>query len=251
MSGSLTSVVVTGFSTMVQFLGGIQQSLVAISSTLKSFAIGLAANNIFTGNNTFDGTSTFNGNSTFNAPAAFTSTATFTDGAAISPAPTIEVGGATTTFLEPAGLISVQVSVAGVGNGANTSNDILFSYSLPANALSAVGKSVLIEAAGNFAANGNNKVVQLVWGSSTPLSTGTLTNNNGWWTIRLFVTKYGANQQWVDGFFTANGNETDAYTGSAAETDTGAILILVTGASPTTGAASDVVGHTMRVTAFN
>jgi hypothetical protein len=153
----------------------------------------------------------------------------------------------TGTFL-PMGVISNQFSVAGVGNGADTTDDTLFTYNLPANSLDAVGRSLDIEAFGSLANNAHNKTVKLFFGTSMVLSTGVITTANAGWRMRLTLTKTGSGAQ----IGTANGQ-----TGSTviaiplpligSEADSGAIIIKVTGASPTTGAASDVVGNGMTV----
>jgi hypothetical protein len=170
-------------------------------------------------------------------------------------------------FVRTGGNASVQVSASGQGNGADTTDDVLFTYALPASALDASGRQVTIMAAGKFAANGNNKRVKIWWGTTTQTvgaavaggtliaDSGVATTNAGGWCATVQVTKYGAagsntqiatNAQVVTG----STNLGTAVPVALTATESGVINITVTGASSTTGAANDVLGQLLDV-AFN
>ncbi|KAA0089360.1 hypothetical protein CIW54_07805 [Paraburkholderia sp. T12-10] len=178
-------------------------------------------------------------------------------------------GGSASTpgFVRTGGNASVQISAAGQGNGADTTDDVLFTYALPANALDADGRQVTITAAGKFAATANNKRVKVWWGTTTQTvgsavaggtliaDSGVVTTNNGGWTASVQVSKYGAagsntqiatNAQVVAG--TSHLGTAVPVALTAAEN--GTINITVTGSSSTTGAANDVLGQLFDI-AFN
>lgn len=178
-------------------------------------------------------------------------------------------GGSASTpgFVRTGGNASVQISAAGQGNGADTTDDVLFTYALPANALDAAGRQVTITAAGKFAATANNKRVKVWWGTTTQTvgsavaggtliaDSGVVTTNNGGWTASVQVSKYGAagsntqiatNAQVVAG--TSHLGTAVPVALTAAEN--GTINITVTGSSSTTGAANDVLGQLFDI-AFN
>lgn len=137
---------------------------------------------------------------------------------------------------------SVQLSTAGIGNGADTTDDTLFSYTLPANALAMVGSGLEIEAFGTFASNGNNKRARLFFGSIAQ-GTGIVTSAGIAWRLHMKVFKTGSSLQLAifDGLISATA--TNLTITMPNQTDTAPIVIMVTGASPTSGAANDVVGN--------
>lgn len=157
------------------------------------------------------------------------------------------------------GNVNVQTVAAGQGNGADTTDDVLFTFALPANSLDVAGRQVNITAGGKTAANGNNKRFKLWWGTTTqtvgsPVAGGTLiadsgvvTTNAGGWQVSSQVTKYGAsgsNTQ-IAQSSTIAGSTHGGVNAPVALTaaESGAINITVTGSSPTTGAAGDVLGQ--------
>jgi hypothetical protein len=174
---------------------------------------------------------------------------------------------ATPGFVHTGGNASVQVSAAGQGNGADTTDDVLFTYALPASALDTAGRQVTIQAAGKFAANGNNKRVKLWWGTTTQTvgaavaggtliaDSGVVTTNAGGWNASVQVSKYGASGSNTQLATNAEVVTGATHLGTAAPvaltaTESGVINITVTGASSTTGAANDVLGQLFDV-AFN
>lgn len=194
----------------------IARSILQLLNALQGSFISLAGTNVFMGANTFK------------LP------------------PVVNAGAVGSASFEPEGALSNQFSVAGIGNGADTTDDILFSYTLPPNSLDAAGRALIIDAFGDFAANTHNKTVKIFFGASLVFTSGVQTGNGvGWW-ARLLVTKTGASAQIGVGTGAAGTTVFAvplALIGS--EVDTSAIVIKVTGASPTTGAAADVLGHGM------
>ncbi len=196
----------------------VQRALSNIYEMLGQSYISTAGNNVWTGTNTF------------------------------KPPPLINAGNTSSTTFMPMGALSKQTSVAGVGNLADLTDDTLFTYTLPASCLDTNNQGIVIEAFGSFAANGNNKTVKLWFGTSLVFSSGVLTNNNVGWNARLMLNRTGASAQIGSGFGMAGSTPFPVPVPLVGtEVTTGAIVLKVTGASPTTGAANDVVGHGMSV----
>jgi len=158
------------------------------------------------------------------------------------------VGTASTKLVQNSTLNS-QFSIAGVGNAADTTDDTLFTYSLPAAFLGVNGQGIKVEASGVFAANGNNKTVKIFFGATAVATTGVVTNNATAWKATAVIYRTAAATQLGDGcIWTALLPFTTKT--APGETLSGAVTVKVTGASGTTGAASDVLGHTFKVEAF-
>lgn len=180
---------------------------------------------------------------------------------------TVQIGSAATGGARSGGNVSVQVNATGQGNGADTTDDVLATYALPASALDVAGRQVTITIAGKFAATANNKRVKIFWGTTTQTlglavaggtliaDSGVVTTNGGGFSGSVQVTKYGAagsNTQIGAGAQIVAGA---THTGTQVPTlltaaENGVINITVTGSSSTTGAANDVVGQMLDV-AFN
>ena len=216
------SVKVEGLDQTNVQLTNILRQLGAIYDRLGSSYISTSSNNVWTGTNTF------------------------------KPPPLINAGATSSTTFLPMGALSKQSSVAGVGNLADLTDDTLFTYTLPASCLDTNNQGIVIEAFGSFAANGNDKTVKLWFGTSLVFSSGVLTNNNVGWNARLMLNRTGASAQIGTGFGMAGSTPFPVPVPLiGTEVTTGAIVLKVTGASPTTGAANDVVGHGMSVFFIN
>ena len=161
--------------------------------------------------------------------------------------------GTAATGLE--GNINRQTSLAGVGNAADTTEDVLFTYSLPANSLSVSGKGLEIKAFGTFAANGDAKRAQISFGSTVVADTGATNANGGGWMLEAMVFKTGAvgsNTQISQGQSAIGSTHGGCTTvGTPTESESGAITVKVTGASTGSGQANDVLCNFFSINAMN
>lgn len=136
------------------------------------------------------------------------------------------------------GLLNTISAVA--ATGAGTSEQTLATYSLPANSLDAVGRTVRVRAFFVTAANTNGKTCKLYFGSKS-LSTGSITTASAAPWLELNITKSGSSTQIISGcgFGGTTGIVPVALTGAgtATETDTAAIVIKATGTDGTDSAA--------------
>ncbi|MDE2467774.1 MAG: hypothetical protein KGL35_03290, partial [Bradyrhizobium sp.] len=149
------------------------------------------------------------------------------------------------------GNIFTYQSATGVGNGADTTEDTLQSFTLPANAFDLPGRALWIYAYGKFATDLDSKTARLYFGSSIVLSSGAQTLSNTGWALELLVQKTGANAQIASGQIvngTTHGGVTLPLIGT--ETDTAGIIIKVTGQTGT-AAANDVVLNGLMIAASN
>jgi hypothetical protein len=161
-------------------------------------------------------------------------------------------------FIAPAGAGAAAIAQAGLvfatavstGNGADTTDDTLATFSLPANSLNANNKVMRIRAWGVTAANGNNKTIKLFFGA-TNLSSGVVTSNNKSWSISMDVIRSGTSTQATYASCQVDTSVVAPAYQAATETDTAAIVIKATGASGTTGAANDVVLKGMTIEFLN
>jgi hypothetical protein len=148
------------------------------------------------------------------------------------------------------GQLNVQGAFAGVGNGADTTEDTLFTYSLPPKTLWSVSNSLLLTAYGTFANNAHSKTVKLYFGaeiiSIAAFATAALTP---WW-LQLAVQKVGSSQQVISAQSITGSTHNGLTFQTATETDTSAITIKVTGQTGTSGA-GDVLCYSFIVSGFN
>lgn len=176
-------------------------------------------------------------------------------------------GSGTATFLA-SGLINRQISSSGVNPGTTGADNVLAVYTLPANSLDGVSnRGLSITAHGSFGATGNNKRIKIIFnpvsatagstvggGGTTIADTGTVTTSGGGWLLSAEVFKYGAvgsNTQ----ISTSDGNIAGTvHLGVSAPvlataTESGAILIAVTGNATTS--TSDIAFNLLRILARN
>lgn len=131
------------------------------------------------------------------------------------------------------GYNSKQFSVAGAGNGADTTEDTLFTYTLPANSLLNVGQSVSISAWGSVAATSATKTIRVYFGAQV-ISVPYTTTQTGNWRVAMQVYKQAASVQLIISEVDALGattTRTISNITNGAEVDTAAIVIKVTGQS--------------------
>ena len=163
---------------------------------------------------------------------------------AITPAIAAGQGGST---VNPEGVLSVNITSN--GNGADTTEDILMSYSLPAKTLSATKKGLKIRVWGTTAANTDNKTIKLYFGSAV-FTTPTAATNNKNWELDLEVYKSGTNTQVVFGKGIVDLTSVTPLVTTGTETDTAAIMIKVTGTAGTANA-NDIVAKGLIVEMLN
>lgn len=145
----------------------------------------------------------------------------------------------------PAGAASgaLTVSTTSAQTGADTNETDLWTYSLPANTLSANGKGVRVTAWGNKAANANTVTPRLYFGA-TVLASASIVTSGAVWRITADVLRTGASAEtaFATIMYAASGNDSNFVPSRpepAADT-TAAITIKVTGQNGT-ASAGDIV----------
>ena len=157
------------------------------------------------------------------------------------------VAGQSSSTINAEGLL--YANFTSTGNTADTTEDTLLSFSLPAKALSAANKGVRIRAWGTTAANADNKTVRLYFGSEVIASPTAATNAKGW-NLELDVFKTGSNTQVVFGSGQVDVTPITILQTTGAETDTGTITIKVTGQAGTANA-NDIVAKGLVIEYLN
>jgi hypothetical protein len=191
-------------------------------------------------------------------------------GVGVLPANMLTYFGSGMGTIAGAGDLNRQIGNPLAGNNADTADDVLASYTLPASSFDLAGRGLCITAQGSTGTTTNNKRVKLwfnatisagvVTGGSVIADTGpwvnaTAPNNNVGWQLMAIVVKYGAagsNTQYAQGtaiLGTIHGGIGLPVFPTAVEP--GAIVIALTGSSYTTGAANDVVANWFQVDAMN
>jgi len=178
-------------------------------------------------------------------------------------------GNGTGTILAD-GNLNRQIGSALTGNNADTADDVLASYTLPASSFDVAGRRLCITAQGRTGATTNDKRVKL-WCNTTisagvvtggnviadtgPWLYGTIPNNNVGWQLTANVFKYGpanSNTQYAQGTVILGGIHGGiGLPVFPTAVESGAIVIALTGSSYTTGAANDVVATWFEVNAMN
>jgi hypothetical protein len=178
-------------------------------------------------------------------------------------------GGCNGTLLEQ-GNLNRQIGNPLAGNKADTTDDVLASYLMPASSFDVAGRGLCITTQGTTGQTNNDKRVKLwfnaiisagtVTGGSVVADTGawmstTVPNNGVGWQLTANVFKYGAprsNTQYAQGTAILGavhgGIASPAFTTAM---ESGAIVIALTGSSYTSGAANDVVATWFEVNAMN
>ena len=140
--------------------------------------------------------------------------------------------------IKPAGLLYTTTATASTATG--TGEQVLATYSLPANALDVTGRTLRIKAAFTAASNGNNKTFKLYFGASA-ITSGTLTTSGKNGVAELIVTKSGSSTQIVYGTMLVDTTPITPYVNaSGSDTDTSAITIKFSGTDGT-NSAGDIV----------
>jgi hypothetical protein len=157
--------------------------------------------------------------------------------------------GNSSTNIRASGVITTQLT--STGTGADTTKDTLQTYTLPANALDAVGRGIRIKAWGTFAANANTKTVTLEFGAGNTVATSTgLTSSGSNWVMWTEVYKTASNVQTSFGTSIFQNSTPATTVATSTQTDTSAIVLNVTGQNGT-ASANDIVCKGMVVEFMN
>jgi hypothetical protein len=177
-------------------------------------------------------------------------------------------GGAGT--LRKGGNLNRQVGTPLAGNKADTTDDVLASYTLPASSVDVLGRGLCVTAQGMTGPTSHDKRVKL-WFDAT-ISAGVVTdgsviadsgawveaaapNNNVGWQLMSNVFKFGgagSDTQYGQGTAILGGiHRGIGVPVTSSATELGAIVIAVTGSSYTAGAANDLVATWFEVGAMN
>lgn len=137
-------------------------------------------------------------------------------------------------------LVPISVKTAVAGNGADQTEDVMQTFSIPANTMGANGvQGFEIEAWGTFAANGDNKQVKIYFGAVS-MASGVVTTNAKNWFARMRVYRSGANTQVVTGEMLIDVTDITPVVTTGAEVETGAIVTKVTGQETTANTANSI-----------
>ena len=151
--------------------------------------------------------------------------------------------GSTNQVIMPGGLYTWTNSATG---NVTTGEDDLYSVALAANFLTVNGDEVVLEIAGTFAANANNKTIKVKFGGTTVFDTTALAFNAGSWFIRTTIVRTGASaQKAITEWSSSNTTllSTCNYTTAAIDTTAG-ITFSVTGEGTNT---NDIVKEFVRL----
>jgi hypothetical protein len=178
-------------------------------------------------------------------------------------------GSGTGTVLED-GNLNRQIGNPLAGNNADTADDVLASYTLPASSFDVAGRGLCIIAQGSTGATPNDKRAKLwcnatisagvVTGGTVIADTGlwvnrTIPNDSVGWRLMANVFKYGAagsNTQYAQGTAILGGiHRGIGLPVFPTAVESSAIVIALTGSSYTAGAANDVVATWFEVNAMN
>jgi hypothetical protein len=147
----------------------------------------------------------------------------------------------TTTTHAQQPLRVIRQQVFDFGTGADTTEDALHQFSLPANTLNPTNACVYIFVAGVTGANTDSKDIRLYFGSTVIASALAQTANAKSWFASAYVCRTGANAQSAFGTAQVDTSPTAPAVTSPAENETGNIVVKVTGKDNTAANAGAVV----------
>lgn len=191
------------------------------------------------------------------------------DGSGVfSAAALLSYAGLSAGTFRPSGVLTQQVSAAGVSPGATAADNVVASYSIPASLFDVAGRGLLITAFGSFANNTNAKTaVKIIVnpasatvGSTVGASGSTIATTNTYsttgatgWNVSGIVYKYGAagaNTQIGSGYSMWGANLTQATAPVLiTATESGAIFLAITANAATSTA--DILFNILTVWALN
>lgn len=157
-----------------------------------------------------------------------------------------QAGSGTGTFL-PTGVI--YSAFTPVGNGADTTEDVLQSFTLPAASLATNGKALRVRLSGTTAANADTKVSQIYFGATNITLFNGAVNGVLWYSDFTVVRTSATTQD----MFQFGGQALSIGYGHATPTETlaNAIVVKVTGRNSSNPTANSVVCNWMLVEVLN
>jgi hypothetical protein len=170
-------------------------------------------------------------------------------GRAVTSAASLQRIGKGGTLAAGGGNVLVFSNTAGIGNGSDTTEDVLFTANLPANTLDVVGRQILLEAWGALSATNAIKTIRMYFGTSIVYTAAIVTPaavTAGDWSAQLLVTKTGPNVQIALGTSDFSGaavvRNVQRFTNGSA-VDTAPITVKITGQSSVATANSAVANQ--------
>lgn len=156
-----------------------------------------------------------------------TSTTNYTANLNVAGTFTLQAGGGTGT-LSAAGTVNVQTAIGtAASSGTGVTEDVLFTYTLPASTLTG-SKALIIVAAGTLKADSSTKTTKMYFGT-TVFTVGTGTQSGISWRGQMEVVRTGASTQFCVNTSAYGGTITALSNVAGTDTDTGTIVIKVTG----------------------
>lgn len=138
-----------------------------------------------------------------------------------------------------------------VGNGADTTEDVLQTFTLAAGQLANVGDMIHIVASGKWAGSTDTKTLRLRAGgvSGTILTAPIAASANvTQWSLEAWITKSGSNTQtYAVTALSVSGSFNGVNSGTLSLTDTGTIQLVITGQDSTSATANAITCQTMFV----
>jgi len=134
-----------------------------------------------------------------------------------------------------------------VGNGADTTEDTLYTFTLAAGQLAVVGDIIRIKVGGGLAATTDNKTLRVKLGGQIVGSLAATGAAQTAWYCEASIIKTGTNtQSYISSFILTAGNA-NPRSGTLTLTDTGTLVVAVTGQNNTTAAANSITAQAITV----
>lgn len=138
-------------------------------------------------------------------------------------------------------IVPLNLFLTSTGNGADQTEDVLATYSIPAATMGANGvQGFEIEAWGTTGASGDNKTIKLYFGSAV-MTSGVLTPNAKNWHAKMTVWRTSLNNQVVVGEMIVDVTDIAPTVTTATETETAAIVAKCTGQNTSNSTANSVI----------
>jgi len=160
-----------------------------------------------------------------------------------------------TINLTAPGLLNAQGG--SVGNGADATDDTLYSYIIAANDFATYFPNgpyglagIRVKAWGVSAGNGQNKTAKIFFGTLTAISTGVVTIDAKSWALEAIILRTGVSTQKVIGSGQSDATALALSAQDHTQSEVAAITVKVTGASPTSSSANDLLGKGFTIEAL-